>query len=147
MTSCAPPLSYVSVVRVSDVTYTSSPVSSQVRQTRNVDIGVNVDIQSHPAEQSTDKNYMSPFMKQPTENNFCSICWFLHKNMLKDTFVLLFLNFKFHICVSILWSVCPHRVNFYVYVYVYVNVSCLPNLASAIQTSLSVVGMVTGPAS
>ncbi len=81
---------HVGDARVKKLTPASKRSNSQVRQTRNVDVHVNVDVQSHPAGHSTDKNYMFPFMKQPTENNFCSICWFLHKNMLKDTFVLLF---------------------------------------------------------
>ncbi len=37
----------------------TGPHISQVRQTRNVDVGMNVDVQSHPAGHSTDKNYVS----------------------------------------------------------------------------------------
>ena len=101
---------------------------SQVRQTWNVDVRVAVDVQSHPAGYTTDKNTIFVFVGWTKTLYLLQYYYFV---LLKNIRKMFFSNQTQNILKtnsSTLWSICPQGVKFYAYAHVYVYVSCLPNL-------------------
>ena len=91
-------------------------------------ICVDIDVQSHPAGHTTDKNSI----KNEKENTIFfqrlkNICLFIDIED-EGSFVDFFEVQKTKNFTLTLWSICPCRVKCYAYVHAYVYVLCLPNL-------------------
>ncbi len=119
---------FTHVTRSFAFTHVSIRPNSQVRQTWNVDVRVAVDVQSHPAGYTTDKNTIFVFVGWTKTLYLLQYYYFV---LLKNIRKMFFSNQTQNILKtnsSTLWSICPQGVKFYAYAHVYVYVSCLPNL-------------------
>ncbi len=99
-----------------------------VRQTWNVDVRVDVDVQCHPVGHTIDKNSLENEKKNGIFFQNWKIidqlpaCWCWEWGIL-------YWFQKTKNSALTWWSICPHRVICYVYAHVYVYILCLPNLS------------------